>query len=102
MLKHLYFFAGAYNTLLLYMYLADDVLPTKFTLGFWGVFTVTIMFVEALKLYFVEKTQAILKHEIDQIVENNSLTDDQKKDRVIKLLKSFIEDKARKKENTDE
>lgn len=38
MLKHLYFLASAFNTLVLYRYLADGILPSKFSIGFWGVF----------------------------------------------------------------
>lgn len=54
------------------------------------------MFLEAIKLYYVEKTTAILKKEVDEIVENKNLTDEEKKSKIIKHLKSFIEDKTKK------
>lgn len=112
MLKHLYFFAAAFNALTLYRYLVDEILPDKFTIGFWGVFTIVILFLEALKGYYVEKTQVLLQQEFDKtlapILKDSSLTNQEKQDKINDILAEKLVNriaknaKIQKKENTDE
>lgn len=102
MLKHILFLSAAFNTLILYWYAVDDHLPEKFTIIAWGLFTAIMLFLEALKGYYVEKTQAIVNQQVKEITENNSLTDEEKKDRIEALITNFIVDKIKTKEKKDE
>lgn len=103
MRKHILFLGAALNALTLYLYLADNIVPHKFTISMWGIFTILMLFLEALKYYYIEKSSVLVKQEFNEkiapILNNTHLTKEEKQDRINEIIAEKIVDRIAKQSN---
>ncbi len=98
MLKVLFIFTTFFNISLLYDYIFKNILPDKITIISWGIivclqftlYVITLFFKDTIK-YKQQERNKLLATKINEIGINNNLTDQEKSDKIYKVLKENTE-----------